>query len=167
MQAIGKFKSASFSVEGGLLVTFEVERDAFYSLDGIKDDTLKIEAVKYREKRTLNANAYFWQLVDKMAKVLKVDKWELYLQQLAKYGVFSDVKIKEEALQTLKKHFRLCEVLEKDGEFLTVRVYFGSSKYNTKEMSDLIEGTVEDAKSLKIETLTPREIFEMLQAWKG
>ena len=41
----------------------------------------------------------------------------------------------------------------------------GSHTYNTKEMSRLIEGTVQEAKALGIETATPEEIRRMEERW--
>lgn len=57
--------------------------------------------------------------------------------------------------------------LPKSDEVMRVRCYFGSSTYNTQEMSDLINGTVSDANGLGVDTITPDEIAHMLAAWKA
>lgn len=171
MHVTGKIKEAHLDLSGRLVISFEINEKAkaLEELDAIKDlERLKIDAVKYRHKRSLDANAYFWQLCDKIAKKLGSDKWTIYLLQLSKYGVFVDVSVIREALPMLEREFRYTEILremELNGKpGYTVRCYTGSSGYDSKEMSELIEGTVSEAKELGIETLTPDEIGSMIEA---
>lgn len=168
MRVTGRLKSVSANPFGKLTITFEVnERSkAIEELAKIQNAELTINAEKVKEKRSLNANAYFWQLVDKIAKVLKSEKWTIYLLQLSKYGVFTDLMIPIGAKKELDKVFRYIEILDEDYETQTLRCYTGSSEYDRKQMYDLIEGTVQDAKDLGIETLTPRELGSMIASWK-
>lgn len=174
MHITGKFAGASFNLDGSMHITFTVneKEKAVEELEGIKDiEKLSIDAVKYRKKRSLDANGYFWQLVDKIAKKLQSDKWTVYLMMIADYGVFSDVSVLETAVPMLQRSFRYTEELqstELNGKpAKVVRCYAGSSTYDTAEMSDLIAGTVNTAKSLGIETLTPDEQKALIEAWKG
>jgi len=137
-----------------------------------KDIDYVIDIQKHNEKRSLNANAYFWKLCDMIAKKVGSDKDTIYLLQLSKYGVFVDVDITKEALPGLQQKFRYIEILEEDYlceylDRLPVRCYFGSSHYDSKEMSELITGTVTDAHDLGIETWTDEEIENLLKNWKG
>lgn len=171
MTITGKIIGESLTLKGGLQITLEINEKAkaIEELEPLKDaDLLDIEIVKHRKSRSLNANAYFWQLLDKMAKKVGSDKNTMYLLQLSKYGVFTDVKLKPEALPVLKEHFRYIEEFD-DGydDMKIVRCYYGSSGYNSKEMAELINGTVNDAKDLGVETLTPEEIERILALWKG
>lgn len=175
MQITGRFAGLSVSMDGKMTISFDVNEKAKASeeVDAIKDlERLNISAVRYRAKRSLDANAYFWQLVDKIARAVGSDKWTIYLMLIAERGVFADMTICREGLSTIKRQFRYVDVLdegyERDGkEYCTVRCYFGSSTYDTAEMSYLIEGTVEQAKQLGIETMTPDEISALLASWKG
>lgn len=170
MVVSGRFDGMSLSLDGKLKITFSVseKEKALREVEEIKDvEKLDITAEKHRSKRSLDANAYFWVLCDKMAKRLGSDKWTIYLLQLSKYGVFADLQVKTQALEMLKEKFRYIEVLQEGEESCTVRCYFGSSTYNTKEMSDLIHGTVSDAEALGIDTITPEELDRMLAIWKG
>lgn len=170
MEVTGRFDSASLSLDGKLRITFEIsDKDkALQEIDAIKDvDKLTIAAKKQRAKRSLDANAYFWLLCDRMAKRLNSDKWTIYLLQLSKYGVFADLAVDPEAVPLLKSKFRYVETLAASDEVMRVRCYFGSSTYNTQEMSDLINGTVSDANGLGVDTMTPDEINHMLAAWKA
>nr|DAF45987.1 MAG TPA: NinB protein [Myoviridae sp. cthAo37] len=170
MEVSGRFDAVSLTMEGGLKVTFLIadKEKALREIEAIKDaQELIITAKPHKAKRSLDANAYFWVLCDRIAKRLGSDKWTIYLLQLSKYGVFADLQIKTQALEILKEKFRYIEVLQEGEESCTVRCYFGSSIYNTKEMSDLIHGTVSDAESLGIDTITPEEMKNMLAIWKG
>lgn len=170
MEVSGRFDAVSLTMEGGLKVTFLItdKEKALREIEAIKDaQELIITAKPHKAKRSLDANAYFWVLCDRIAKRLSSDKWTIYLLQLSKYGVFADLQIMTQALEILKEKFRYIEVLQEGEESSTVRCYFGSSTYNTKEMSDLIHGTVSDAGSLGIDTATPEEVERMLAIWKG
>lgn len=148
-------------------MTFEIlnQSKAIEEADAIKDEKLLIDVVKYKEKKSLNANSYFWVLADKIAKAVKSDKWTIYLMLLCKYGVFVDVCVIPEAVEDMKAHlqrdFRYIEVIE-EGEMSIVRCYYGFHTYSKDEANALIQATVEEAKLLGIETLTPNEIAEMM-----
>ena len=51
-------------------------------------------------------------------------------------------------------------------EFTHVKVYKGSSEFDKREMSILIDGIVDEAKTLGIETLTSAELERMKLDWK-
>lgn len=170
MEVSGRFDAVSLTMEGGLKVTFLIadKEKALREIEAIKDaQELIITAKPHKAKRSLDANAYFWVLCDRIAKRLSSDKWTIYLLQLSKYGVFADLQIKTQALEILKEKFRYIEVLQEGEESCTVRCYFGSSTYNTHEMSDLINGTITEAEGLGIETITPAEKEHMLSLWKA
>ena len=46
-----------------------------------------------------------------------------------------------------------------------LQVYFGSSTFDTKEMSVFLDGIVSECKELGIETATPDELERMKQKW--
>lgn len=170
MRLRGTFNAINYSMDGVPCLSFEVDEDSntLKKIADLKDTELVIEVKKYHEKRSLNANAYLWQLLDKMAKVLKSDKDTIYLLQLRTYGVFVDLEVVPEALERLKDTFRLIEEFGSYREgMITARCYYGSSTYNRKEMADLIDGTVRDAKDLGIETISDEEIQYLLESWEG
>lgn len=168
MIVTGKLISVSTNPSGKLTLTFEInERSkALEEIEKVKDAELSIKVGKKRNRRSLNANAYFWQLVDKIAKVLSSDKWTIYLLQLSKYGAFTDLIVPRGGRTELEKVFRYIETLAEDDETQALRCYTGSSMYDTKQMSELINGTVQDAKDLGVETLPPYELEIMLNSWK-
>lgn len=173
MNFTGKIKGISNDyITGELLLTLSVNEKSTVlpEYENIKDcEKLSIEIKKYRKKRSLDANAYLWVLLQKMAEVLRTDKWSLYLQMLKQYGKFTYIVVKPGAVEAVKKQWRECEEL---GEIdvngtkaVQMLCYYGSSTYDTKEMSVLIDGVVSECKDLGIETLPPDELRMMKERW--
>lgn len=138
-------------------------------------EALTIKISKYRKKRSLNANAYFWTLVGEIAEKLDRTKEEIYWEYIKDIGVYRSVEISENAVETMIYMWQshgLGWIAEKLDEgqhegFVLVNFYYGSSCYNTKQMSRLIDAVVNDCKEQGIETLTPAELEEMKRAWDG
>ena len=155
------------------LITFEVD-DVPQLFDRTKDKELNIEIKEHREKRSLNANAYFHVLVAKIAEIQGVSHSEIHNHLISEYG-FMDEDIKNIILddnipwQKLDNiHLRptaITKVLDNGRLYRVYYVMRGSHTYDTKEMSRLIDGTVSEAKELGIETMTPNEIERMKQQW--
>lgn len=145
-------------------------------LEELKGLELDIELDKHREKRTLNANAYCWVLCDKIAKKLTVPdavitKEDVYKDAILNIGTFQPMIVEEKAYDNLKRiwekkglGFLIQEVSRKD-KCIRINCYYGSSTYNTKEMSLLIELLVQQAKEQGIETKTQAEIDSLLRSW--
>ena len=140
------------------------------------ENKLNIEMKKYRKKRSLDANAYCWVLCDKIAKELSKDetiltKEKIYQDGILQIGTFEPMIIEEKAFENFKRiwerqglGFLIQEVSKKD-KCVKVHCYYGSSTYDTKEMSLLINLLVELAKSLNIETKSHAEIKSLLESW--
>lgn len=173
MELIGKLLAAYKNADGRtVLLTEADEVGTPEALDKLlHEERLRIRIERYQEKRSLNANAYFWKITSEIAKRLTVDKESQYLVQLYKYGSFFDVSVIDRALPMLRQTYRYTEVMdtgEMNGEPASVvRCYRGSSTYTREEMRYLIDGTVEDAKELGIDVLPPAEIEHLIAVWKG
>lgn len=146
------------------------ENFAINEIDKLKDDKLAVKIVKYRQKRSLDSNAYAWVLMQKIAEAVGSDKWAVYLECLQKYSrSFTHVIIKPEAIDKMKELYRTCVDL---GEISVngmtghqLQVFYGSSTFNTKEMSVFIDGIVSECKELGIETLPEEELERMKAQW--
>lgn len=134
-----------------------------------KGKQLSVEIKQHREKRSLDANSYFWVILQKMAEVLKTTKDELYLEVLERYGVFTHIVVKPNVVDKVKSEWRTCrelgEVIINGKVGVQIQCYFGSSTYNQKEMSVLIDGLVSECKELGIETMTPRDLELLKSEW--
>ncbi len=131
--------------------------------------SLEVDIRQHRQKRSLDANAYMWVLLSKMAEVLSTTKDELYLEMLARYGVFTHIVVKPEIVERVKAEWRtvreLGEVTVNGKTGVQLQCYFGSSTYDSKEMAALIDGVVSECKDLGIETMTPDELSLLKGAW--
>lgn len=126
------------------------------------------DITEHKEKRSLNANSYAWSLIGKIADVLRTSKEETYLTMLKRYGQSEIVSVISSIDVTgYFKYFEIVGHATLQGkEFTHYKVFKGSSEYNTKEMSILIDGIVSEAKELEIETMTPEQIERLKEMWK-
>ena len=140
-------------------------------------DDKKYQIDIYREKRSLNANAYFHVLCDKLRSVLGVSMAYCKNHLIADYGQImyvDDVEMiyktnapEEFMMEQETLHTKCVKVTEENGrKVYFYRVYRGSHEYNTAEMAKLIDGTIQECKAQDIETLTPVELERMMQAWQ-
>ena len=172
MKLTGKIDAVNIDfVTGVPKITFTVNEKAelMKGYDALKDvELLTIEAKQFRQKRSLNANAYAWKLITDIADVLRLAKDEVYLHMLKRYG--------QSELISVLSHIPIggyVKYYEQAGEsvlngktFTHYRVYKGSSEFDTREMAVLIDGIVSEAKALDIPTETPAEIERMKSLWK-
>lgn len=131
------------------------------------------EIKPYKEKRKLRANSYAWTLIGKIARVVGSKKEEVYREYIKDKGIYSVVTLSSEAVPTFIEKWErkglgyICETSKGKTEDSTdVIAYYGTSSYNTKEMSDFIDYVVSEAKELEIETLPPHEIQRLKDLWE-
>lgn len=133
-----------------------------------KDTVYDVKIDKHREKRSLNANAYLWKLVTEIGNILNKSKEEVYLQMLIDYGQSEMVSILSEIeAKGYFKYYKLAGTSLLNGkEFNHYKVYKGSSEYDTKEMSILLNGVVQEAKNLGIKTKDDIELERLVEEWE-
>jgi hypothetical protein len=141
------------------------------SLDSEKEYILTVK--EHKQKRSLNANSYFWELCGKLAEKTHIPKTEIYRSYIKEIGGNSEIIcIQDKAL----KHFR--EIWEQGhiGRFTeicdsklkgctNVIVYYGSSDYDTTTMSRLIEMVVQDCIEQEISTYNQAELQKLCEEW--
>lgn len=131
-------------------------------------DKEKIFEIKEKkEKRSLNANAYAWKLITEIADVLRKSKEEVYLQMLKDYGQFEVVSILSSVDPTgyFKYYEAIGTGIVNNKEFTHYKIFKGSSEFDTREMSILIDGIVQEAKQLGIQTLEDLEIERLVESY--
>ena len=138
-------------------------RSEIESLDNSHPYRLKLS--KWSDKRSLDSNAYLWQLVTKIAEAVKSSKEEVYEELLRKYGL-----VDEEVVITVKSTVDMSRI---EGHWLKIKDngtwsgYIrirGSSEYDRREMANFLDRVVEDAKEIGVETLTPTELERLKEA---
>ena len=132
-----------------------------------QDKNKKFEIKEYHKKRSLNANAYAWALIGKIADVLRSSKDEIYLEMLKKYGQSEIVSILSDINVTgYFKYFEEIATVKLQGKnFTHYKVFKGTSEYNTAEMAVFIDGVISEADELGIDTLPPNEIEKIKSLW--
>lgn len=152
------------------------ERECLNSLENLKDSKLSIEIKKWIKKRSLDANRYFWKLLKTYSEEKEVDAIEEYKERVKRLGIFRVSRIETKDVETYKKSWEnwgtawFCEVYDTEYlgnvEFKILHLYYGSSSFNSKQMSRLINDLVEDCKEVGIETKPQEEIESLLRSWK-
>ena len=171
MECTGKLKSVSKNwISRKWEVTFEINEDITASIDKIRDKLLNLTAKIHREKRSLDANAYAWVLMQKIAEAIHTDKWAVYLRMLERYSPdFTHIIGRREAVERVIGEWRTVKVLgpiQVNGSSgIQLQCYFGSSTFDSKEMASFIDGIVSECKEMGIETLPPDEIERMRREW--
>lgn len=134
-----------------------------YKLDKNTIYDLKID--KHRNKRSLDANNYAWHLINEIANALRMSKEEVYLQMLKSYGQREYVSMLANVNPS-----RISKYYEEQGTFKhnnntfkSYMFYIGTSQYDSREMSIFIDGLVQEARNLGIETLEDTEIENLIK----
>lgn len=172
MNFIGKIENIMSDWKTGkMLITFSLEdKSALAEVESLKDARLSVEAKKWRNRRSIDANRMLWASIGEIAKVLNADKWEIYLSLLKRYGEFTYICIKQKALETFKVQWRECEVIgevEIGGEkAVQLLCYFGSHTYDTKQFSRLLQGTIDEMKELGIQPPPSEDMRRALELWE-
>ena len=137
------------------------------------DEKISVRFSKHRRKRSLDSNAYAWVLMDRLSEKLGITKEQIYRQYIKEIGGVSEtICIKTDGVQ------KLCEAWHKNGlgwltatfpsdtkGYTNVLLYYGSSTYDTRQMSRLTDMIVNDCKEQGIETADPEELRALLASW--
>ena len=157
-----------------LNITFQIDTEPVEELNALASiDSLDITAKKHRKKRSLDANAYAWLLITKIANHpdVRSSKEEIYEEMLQKYG-FLDEDEEGYIVATIKSNIDVKRLgghwkfYKSNGKFSSYIAIKGSSKYDTSEMSHFISQIVEECKGLGIETIPPAELERMVGRWQ-
>lgn len=139
------------------------------------ENKLNIEMKKWYKKRSLDANAYCWVLCNNIANELSKNgittKEEIYRDAILQVGSFEPFIVQEKTFEKFKRIWEkqglgfLVQEVSRQGKCVKVNCYYGSSTYDSKEMSLLIEILIQLTKSLNLETKSQNEINSLLESW--
>lgn len=183
MKFTAKIKDIGRTLTGSLTITLEGQRiDTAEAVELSGLDRLDVEIRKPRKKRSLDANAYYWKLASEAAEALHVSKPYIHNYLLRKYGqieiidgqgvymVLPDTESAQKAIDEAQYYHLKPTSQVKEGKggvmYRTYMMLKGSSGYDTKEMSRLIDGLVSECKDIGIETIPPEELERMMAAYE-
>jgi hypothetical protein len=153
-------------------ITLKVAKNDLKWYEGLKDKELDVEIKEHKEKRSLNANAYCWVLIQQIADAIRSTKEEVYKKFIREKGIFRTAEIDNKALNTLMYLWQdkglgwVVDIVEKKENSTEVILYYGTSSYNTKQMSNFIDYIVDSAKEMGIQVLSPEELILLKENWK-
>lgn len=163
MKATGKIVEASRDFKTGKpRLTIQMNVEPSDELDDlINADMVTVEIKKFKQKRSLDANAYAWVLIDKIAEKLNLSKEEVYKSAIREIGGVSDklcmLNDEAEKFSAIWRQRGIGWQTEIEESKIkgckTVTVYYGSSTYDTAQMSRLIDLLTDECKQQGI-TLT-------------
>lgn len=147
---------SEFIQEDTKILTIQINRDE--------------EIVVKKQKRSKNANAYFWKLLQELCFELNLDVIEQYKERVKDLGVFQTFELDTKNTPTFEYLWGgkglgwFTEKVEEKGNKTIINAYYGSSSYNSKQMSRLIDNLVQDCREIGIQTLEDKEIEELIRS---
>ena len=157
---------------GEWLWSFTTREDISKAFDDLKDHPVEISIKKAAKRRSRDANALCWLIIDKIAEKTRIPKTEIYRNAIREIGGVSEVVcVQDRAVERLRSGW------EKNGigwqsetapskipGCTNVILYYGSSTYNTAQMSRLLDLIIQEAEQQGIPTLRD-EAAELLGKW--
>lgn len=158
----------SFDMQNRPLITLRVADRTYLNSEFLDGRELDLSLKEFKPRRSLNANAYMWALIGKIAEAMRISQDEVYHKVLCDYGTFDTdggatqiLSIRADAKLTgwLYIHTKPIKTVDLEGKrFTHYALIKGSSDYNTREMSFLLDGVIYEAKELGIEVMAPEEL---------
>lgn len=168
------FNDAKIDPSDGVWLCLRVKEHAkaFAFLMNRKQKPYTADIKEQSDRRSLDANAYYWKLCGKLAKALGEPPEDIYRRHIQDVGNYEVCCIKQEAYESFdqkwnSKHLgRFTETrASKIPGCVNVLAYYGSSDFDRREMSILIDNCIQDCQALGIETMTPEKLQLLKEAW--
>lgn len=122
---------------------------------------LEIDIREYKSKRSIEQNALMWEMLSLLSEKVYGKKdndlvWEIYIAMLERFGAkYEYLMALPEAEKMLKEQFRASVKIEEreyNGKVMNIyKCYYGSSKFNTKEMTEFINSIQEELRELGVD----------------
>jgi len=183
---IGKLKALSartYIEKDKLFLTFELPTNSAWEAQRYiaeansllrQNKPLAVMLDKWHDKRSRDANSYAWVLIHKLSDVLALPPIEIYrdlVQAMGDESCFDDVWIKDEAVTRYRAAWESnglgwpTVLIDKNKGFTHLYCYYGSSTYDTAQMSKLIELIIQECQQQDIETMPPAKLAALVQRW--
>ena len=170
---VGILKDLTINRDGTQNLTVTVEYDCREMFDDLHEKEIDIEIKKHYAKRSLDASAKAWVMIDALAEKLRISKTDVYRNAIREIGGVSDIVcVKKEAVETLCKNWKAHGIgwmaepsPSKLPGCMNVTLWYGSSTYNTKQMGDLISILVQECNEQGIPTMSEKEIERTMELW--
>jgi len=170
---LARLKDLMRGRNGEWVGSFATPFDLSELYDTLADVEVNIEIKKVSKHRSLDANAYCWVLIDKIAEKTGEKKTNVYRQAIREIGGVSDtVCVQDKAVERLREGWEKNGIGWQTDTFKSkvegctnVILYYGSSVYDSKQMAQLIDSLIQDAEALGIPTLTEEQATKLKGNW--
>lgn len=175
MELSGLISSITRKPDGSALISVRVPAwqagdAALEKLQDMQRYNVDFSIKRHRDRRSLNANALLWKCIGSLAEILRASKDEIYQKALSDYGVQEILAVVPEAEPALRAVFYDVTPLgihQINGRVMAnFRCTVGSSKYDTAQMSRLLDGVISDCRELGGFVPSEREVMTGLELWK-
>lgn len=170
------FQEAKIVTDGGVWLCLKVNEPA-PARGFVLDKQARLydcEIKQHRERRSLDANAYYWKLCGELAAAAGDTPENIYRRHIRDIGNYEVSCMQDRAVDSFGRLWssgHLGRFIETRKSKLkgctTVLAYYGSSDFDTRQMSRLIDNLVEDCRALGIETLPPDKLAAMKEEWSS
>lgn len=170
----GTIKDIGLTLSGELSLTLTLPRQSADELKPLMDAPVSVDIKKWRERRSLDANGLLWALCREIGQALGIPDVEVYRKAVMDAGEYEHLPIKAVAVDTFARRWEskglgwFVQVVDdsKLKGYKLVKAYYGSSTYDTKEMSKLLDYVVDEAQQIGL-TLraSEKEIEEAKRRW--
>lgn len=149
----------------GELMTGKAEKIIEWLFTQDREKLFDIE--EHKERRSLNANALLWKCLGDIATAIHSDKWTVYLQMLKRYGTFTHICVKPEAVEGIRKQWREIEEVGRGKingvESVQLLCYFGSSTMDSREFSRLLDGVISELKEMGLPSPADEDLKRVIE----
>ena len=162
MKIIANYTRKLIDDKGNIEITFTVDNWAFKrSVNDLTKQPYSLEIKVPKSKRSIDQNRLLWDIIGQISKELDINDLDIYAYLIEKTNAkYDEVVVKYEAIERLRSIFRAVKVIgptKEHGEtFVKARTYYGSSNFNTKEMTELINHALDYAEQSGVDT----ELYE-------
>lgn len=157
------------------IVEIQLEGNQAEAVEKFKGMHVDVSLKKFKRQRSLDANRYYWALIGKLRYVTGQPKSDIYKDHVRDVGGNYSI-----ACVADKDANRVCRNWQRNGTGWITEVfpskldgctniflYEGSSIYDTRQMSRLIDLRVQDCQAVGIETMTPDQIAQLVATWRN
>ena len=143
-------------------------------IDGLDEGkSWDVKITQHRQKRSLSANSLAWVLIDKIAERLHESKEEIYRGYVKNIGGNAYlITVNKEEIEDVRRMWSsrgigwdIRVIGERDDGKWEIEAYYGSSAFNSQQMSQLINLIVQDCETLGIPTKDPAELEQLVKEW--
>lgn len=122
-----------------------------------------------KKKRSNKANRFFWEMLQKLCFEMNLDVIQEYRKRVKELGIFQTFELDTKNVPTFVHLWEgngiayFTEKVEEIGSKTVINAYYGSSSYNSKQFSKLLDNLIQDCRSVGIQTLEDIEIEELIR----